>query len=92
MSVVRLATFGVVPGRQADGFFEEAELGMVEPERLVNNVRRRLHVQLADGHRLAVFRAERHLWREGERSAVSAVQQRAMKPATTNNGYLCKMI
>lgn len=69
---VTCATCGVVPGRQADCFLEEAELGMVKPESLVDNVRRWLHVHLADGHRLAVFCFERNLMREGEMSAVSA--------------------
>ncbi|TNN52493.1 hypothetical protein EYF80_037260 [Liparis tanakae] len=54
----------VLEGRQADGLLEEAELGVVEPERLVDHVGRRLHVHLADGHRLAVFCHERDLWRE----------------------------
>lgn len=64
-----------MPRRQADGFLQEAELGVVQPERLVHHVRRRLHVHLADGHRLAVLGFKRNLRREaGERSAVSAKQ------------------
>ena len=50
-----------MPGRQADGFFEETELGVVEAESLVDDVRGRLHVHLADGHGLAVFCFERYL-------------------------------
>lgn len=69
---VTCTTCGVVPWWQTDGFFEEAELGVVKPECLVDNMRRRLHVHLADGHRLAVLCFECNLWREGEMSAVSA--------------------
>lgn len=61
---VTCATCGVMPGRQADGLFEEAELGVVKPESLVDNVRGWLHVHLADGHGLAIFCFECHLWRE----------------------------
>lgn len=84
------STCGVVPGWQADGFLEEAELGVVEPERLVDHVRRRLHVHLADGHRLAVFCRERDLWREGQRSAGSAACRRlhATKTAFTSSRVL----
>lgn len=66
------STCGVMPWWQADGFLQEAELGVVKPECLVDNVRCRLHVHLADGHGLAIFCFKCHLWREGERSAVSA--------------------
>ena len=61
-----------MPGWQADGFLEEAKLGVIKSESLVDNMRRWLHVHLADGHRLAVFSFECNLQREGGRSAVSA--------------------
>lgn len=67
ISQVTGATCGVVPRRQADGFFEEAELGVVEPKRLVDHVRRRLHVHPQDGHQLAVFGFKCNLLKEGGR-------------------------
>lgn len=54
MTRVTGATCGVAPRGQADGFFKEAELGVVQPEGLVDDVRRWLHVHLQDGHQLAV--------------------------------------
>lgn len=73
--MVTCSTCGVMPGGQADGFLKEAQLRVVESESLVNNVRCRLHVHLADGHRLAVFSFECNLKREGQRSAVLAACQ-----------------
>ena len=61
-----------MPWRQADGFLEETELRVVKSESLVDNVGCRLYIDLADSHRLAVICFEHNLWREGERSAVSA--------------------
>lgn len=58
------ASCGVVPRRQADGFFEEAELGVVKPKRLIDDVRRRLHVHPQDGHQVAVISFEGNLWKE----------------------------
>lgn len=49
------ATWGVVPGGQADGFFKEAQLWVVKPKRLIDHVRRRLHVHLQDGDGVVVF-------------------------------------
>lgn len=54
MTRVTGATCGVAPRRQADGFFKVAELRVVQPKGLVDNVRRWLHVHLQDGHQLAV--------------------------------------
>ena len=45
-------------GRHADGLLEEGLLGMVEAERLVDDVRLRLDAHRQDGDRLAVLRAE----------------------------------
>lgn len=58
-------TCGVVPRRQADSFFKEAELGVVKPKCLVDHVRRGLHVQPQDGHQLAVFGFKCNLLKEG---------------------------
>lgn len=69
---VTCATCGVMPWWQADGFLKETELGVVKPERLVDYMGCRLHVHLADGHRLAVFCFKCNLWRKGERPVVSA--------------------
>lgn len=57
-----LTCVGVVPGRQADGLLQEAELRVVEAEGLVHHVRRGLHVDLADGHGFTILGPERHLW------------------------------
>ena len=45
-------------GRHADGLLEEGLLGMVEAERLVDDVRLRLNAHRQYGDRLAVLRAE----------------------------------
>ena len=67
LSQVMGATCGAVPWMQADGLFKEAELGVVKSKRLVDHVRRRLHVHLQDGHELADFGFKRNLLKEGGR-------------------------
>ena len=47
-----------VDGRHADGLLEEGLLGMVEAERLVDDVRLRLDSHRQDGDRLAVVSPE----------------------------------
>lgn len=60
-----MVTCGVVPRRQADGFFKEAELGVVKAECLVDHVRRGLHAQPQHGHQLAVRGFKCNLLKEG---------------------------
>lgn len=64
---VTCVTCGVMPGWQTDGFLEEAELRVVKPECLVDNMRCWLHVHLADGHRFPIFCFKCNLWRKGQR-------------------------
>lgn len=61
-----------MPWRQSNGLLQEAELGVIKSESLVDDVWRWLHVHLADGHRLPVFCSESHLERAEEAGVVES--------------------